>query len=63
MDVNEIRYLFNYLENNQKFLNPLQNDFISSLKRYYKYTGVLTLKQFECLNDIKEYIPATVEAE
>ena len=63
MEVNEIKDLFSYLEHNQKHLKPLENEFIASLKRYYKYTGVLTLRQYNCLNDIKEFIPVPVGEE
>jgi hypothetical protein len=58
MDRHEIRFLLNYLENNPVFLNSLQYDFIVALKDHYKWTGVLTKKQEECLNDIKGHIPS-----
>ena len=60
MDRQEIKYLLNYPENYPGHLNSLQNEFIASLKEHYKSTGVLTKRQVECLNEIKEYIPSLV---
>jgi len=41
-------------------LNSLQHEFISSVKEYYRSTGVLSKRQVECLYQIKEYIPSLV---
>jgi uncharacterized membrane protein YgaE (UPF0421/DUF939 family) len=56
MDRKEIKFLFNYLENNRKHLNSLQHNFITSSKDYYNATSVLTKRQVECLNEMKDYI-------
>ena len=61
MDRQEIKFLINYIENNPEHLNPLQNEFIAALKEHYKSTGVLTKRQAECLNEIKEFIPLVME--
>ncbi len=58
MDSNEIKFLLNYLENNPVCLNPLQYEFIVSLKENYRWTGVITKRQIECLSDLKGYIPS-----
>ena len=63
MERQEINFLFNYLVNNQKHLNSLQNEFITSLKNHYNSTGVLTQRQVECLFAIKEYVPSLVMEE
>jgi hypothetical protein len=60
MDRHEIKFLLNYLESNPAYLNSLQLEFIVALKEHYKWTGVLTKKQEECLNDIKGHIPSLV---
>jgi uncharacterized protein (DUF2132 family) len=57
MDRHEIKFLLNYLENNPAYLNSLQYEFIVKLKENYRWTGVITKKQVECLNDIKGYLP------
>ena len=57
MDRKEIYFLLNFLENNLKELNSLQHKFINSVKIQYSSTGVLTQKQVESLNAIKEQIP------
>lgn len=58
MDRQEIKILFNYLENNRKQLNSLQQEFLATSIKVYYATGVLTKKQIECLYDLKEYIPS-----
>jgi len=60
MERQEIKFLFNYLENNRKHLNSLQHKFIASSNEHYNATMVLTKKQVECLYDMKEYILSTV---
>jgi hypothetical protein len=60
MDRQEIKALFNYLDNNRKQLNALQNEFLASSKKIYNDTGVLTQRQIEFLNDMKELISSTV---
>lgn len=60
MERQEIKFLFNYLENNRKHLNSLQHKFIASSNEHYNATKVLTKKQIECLYDMKEYILSTV---
>lgn len=60
MDRQEIKFLLNYLENNQKQLNSLQYEFMASLKKQYWSTGFLTQRQVECLYAIKEHIPSLV---
>jgi hypothetical protein len=56
MDRKEINNLLNYVENNRVHLNSLQNEFITSLQENYNKTGVLTKRQVEFLQDVKEYI-------
>jgi uncharacterized protein YbaR (Trm112 family) len=63
MDFQEIKFLLNYLENNPKYLNSVQNKFIASTKENYKSTRVLTKRQLECLYAIKEYIPSLMSKE
>ena len=60
MDRQEIKFLLNYIENNPEHLSPMQHEFFASLKQNYKSTGVLTKRQAECLNEIKEDIPSLV---
>jgi hypothetical protein len=59
MDRQEIKSLLNYLESNRKQLNVLQNEFLASSKKIYNDTGVLTQRQIEFLNDMKELILST----
>lgn len=63
MNLKEIKFLLNYLENNPKHLNSLQHKFIASSLELYRSTGVLTKRQVECLNVMKEYIPSLVSGE
>ena len=63
MDPLEIKILLNYLEKNPVYLNAIQYEFIVALKDHYKWTGVITKKQEECLNDIKGHIPSQVMEE
>jgi hypothetical protein len=60
MDGQEIKFLLNYLENNPKHLNSVQNKFIASTKEHYRSTRVLTKRQLECLYAIKEHIASPV---
>jgi len=61
MDTKEIRQTFNYLENNSKHLTSSQNEFIKSLKKYFKWKGNLTPKQEDCLISIRENMQVPVE--
>lgn len=54
MDYKEIKHLFNYLDNNRKKFTALQLEFIDSLKKHYKITGLLTSIQMESLLGLKE---------
>lgn len=56
MDRKEFKFLLNFLETNREHLNTLQLEFLSSLKKNYNATGVLTKRQVEFLYDAKEYI-------
>ncbi len=56
MERQEIKTLFNYLESNRKQLNTLQNEFLASSKNIYNATRVLTQRQIESLNDMKDLI-------
>ncbi len=56
----EIKFILSYLDNNQEHLDTLQNEFLSTLKKQYNVTGVLTEKQTEFLYGIKGYIPSKV---
>lgn len=56
MDYNEIKQLFNYLENNRKRLTALQLDFIESLRQHFKITGLLNSIQTESLVNLKEKV-------
>lgn len=65
MDYKEIKNLFNFLESNRKHFSALQLEFIESLRKTYKVTGLLTSVQAESLLALKdrvnsyEYIPDT----
>jgi hypothetical protein len=61
MDNTEIKLLFNYLESNREQLSQLQNEFVVSLRKQYKWTGIITPAQIESLENIKERIFAPVE--
>lgn len=63
MNREEIKSLLNYLDSNPKYLNSLQREFLTALKKNYKSTGVLTQREIECLNEMKEYIPSVVMEE
>ena len=56
MNRQEISILLNYLDNNQEHLNTLQHEFMTSLKKNYSSTGVLTKRQLEFNYDLKDYI-------
>ncbi|MGE5419916.1 MAG: hypothetical protein ACM3UT_07000 [Chloroflexota bacterium] len=56
MDYKEIKQLFNYLENNRNHFSSLQLEFIDSLRKQYKVTGLLTSVQSESLIDLREKI-------
>ena len=60
MDRQEIKILFKYLDDNREHLNTLQKEFLSSSKETYNATAVLTQRQIEFLNDMKELIAAAV---
>lgn len=63
MEYREIKNLFNFLESNRKHFSALQLEFIESLRKTYKVTGLLTSVQAESLLALKdrvnsyEYIP------
>ena len=61
IEFKEIRGIFNYLENNQKHLTSSQNEFIKSLKKYFRWKGNLTTRQTECLISIKDNMSVQVE--
>jgi hypothetical protein len=63
MDHTEIKHLFNYLENNRVYLNQLQYEFVTNMKKQYKWTEIITTVQFESLENIKECIPVAVAKE
>jgi hypothetical protein len=63
MDRQEIKFLLNFLEDNRKHINPLQYAFVTSLRRQFNDTAVLTQKQIESLFDIKELIQPPSMAE
>lgn len=63
MDRQEIKLLFNYLENNTKHLTSLQHKFIASLREHYRSTGFLTKNEVECLNGMKEYMVSVFNQE
>jgi hypothetical protein len=56
MEYKEIKNLFKYLEDNRKHFSRLQLDFIDSLKKQYKVTGLLTSIQSESLSSLKDRI-------
>ena len=60
MDNNEIKLLFDYFESNKEQLSQLQNDFIVSLRKQYKWTGIITPAQIESLKNIKERLLSPV---
>jgi|WetSurMetagenome_2_1015567.scaffolds.fasta_scaffold1048150_1 hypothetical protein len=61
MDREEVKYLLDYLEKNLKQLNSMEYEFLSSSKKLYNLTGVLTKRQIESLEEIKEHILSQVE--
>ena len=63
MDRQEIKLLFNYLENNTKHLTSLQHKFITSLREHYRSTGFLTKNEVECLYGMKEYMVSVFSEE
>jgi hypothetical protein len=63
MDHTEIKHLFNYLENNREYLNQLQYEFVTNMRRQYKWTEIITSGQIESLENIRERIPSAVEKE
>ena len=56
MDHKDVKSLFNYLESNRKSFTKLQLEFIDSLKKQYKVTGLLTSVQSESLVNMKEKV-------
>ncbi len=56
MDYKEIKNLFKYLEDNRKHFSRLQLEFIDSVRRHYKVTGLLTSIQSESLSRLKDRI-------
>jgi hypothetical protein len=54
----EIILLLNYLENKRGYLSPIQFEYITSLKKHYQATDVLTKSQVEWLYEMKEFIPS-----
>jgi len=62
MDRQEIKLLFNILENNPKHLTPLQYKFLASAKDHYRFTGFLTKKEVDSLYEMKEAITEETEA-
>lgn len=56
MDHKEIKHLLNYLDNNKKAFSTLQMEFIDSLRKHYKITGLLTTIQVESLYSLKEKV-------
>jgi hypothetical protein len=63
MDHTEIKHLFIYLENNREYLNQLQYEFVTNMKKQYKWTEIITTSQIESLENIKESIPSVVVKE
>lgn len=63
MDRQEIKLLFSFLFNNSKELTSLQNKFVSSLNDQFRLTGVITKRQSECLNELKDLIDCNKEYE
>jgi hypothetical protein len=56
MDHKDVKSLFSFLESNKKSFTKLQLEFIDSLKKQYKVTGLLTSVQSESLLNIKEKV-------
>jgi hypothetical protein len=56
----EIKFIITYLDINREQLDASQYEFLVTLKKQFNTTGVLTEKQSEFLNSIKEYIPSAV---
>ncbi|HEX2922056.1 MAG TPA: hypothetical protein VHO50_12910 [Bacteroidales bacterium] len=54
MDYREIKDLFKNLENNKKSFSEIQWEFIESLKKQYRITGLLTSVQSESLILLKD---------
>ncbi len=56
MDYKETKQLFNFLEDNRKNFTRIQLEFIDSLKKQYKVTGLLTSVQAESLSFLKDKV-------
>lgn len=56
MDYRETKNLFNFLDTNRKYFTSLQLEFIDSLKKQYKVTGLLTSVQAESLLALKDKV-------
>jgi len=54
----EIILLLNYLENKRGYLSSIQFEYITSLKKHYQATDVLTKRQIDWLYEMKEFIPS-----
>lgn len=63
MDYYEIRNLFSYLEDNSNNLSTLQNEYVTNVRRHYKWTGAITPGQIDNLLTIKEKISTLVNYE
>jgi hypothetical protein len=53
MSKEEIKKLFAYMDENERFLSLYQIGFIKSLKRHFKRWGSLSEKQLDCLVSLK----------
>ncbi|HEX2921316.1 MAG TPA: hypothetical protein VHO50_09145 [Bacteroidales bacterium] len=60
MGTKEIKQVFRFFEANHDQLTYSQNNFIRSMKKYYKWKRTLTPRQIECLVSMRENVHITV---
>ncbi len=56
----KIDNIFTYLEEKQRFLTPHQFDIVNKIQNYFKSRRNLTVRQIECLEDIRRYMKIPV---
>ncbi|HLN21840.1 MAG TPA: hypothetical protein VK213_12175 [Bacteroidales bacterium] len=60
MGSKEIKKVFSFFEENHDHLTPSQNEFIKSMKKYFKWKRTLSGKQIDCLISMKENMQVPV---
>ena len=56
MNYKEIKSVFNYLHENEIYLNPGQTSFIGSLRKYFNKEKRLSERQIFILKEIMKYV-------